>query len=52
MTELNGKTCKISVKSPFAFTINADTRTFKPYTRQGIVEQVKVITDLKFKSLK
>lgn len=41
MTEINDKTFKIKYKSPFQFSIG-DTRTFKPYLRQGIVEHTKV----------
>lgn len=50
MSELNGKTFKIKVISPFSFEIG-DTSSFGEYTRQGIAEQVKVIKQLEFFSL-
>lgn len=50
MTQINGKTCKITVKSPFTFQIELDTRGFNAYLREGIVEQVKVPTEVQFKS--
>lgn len=37
MTEVNGKNFKITVKSPYTFTIDADTTKFGKYTREGIV---------------
>jgi ubiquitin-activating enzyme E1 len=50
MTELNDKTFKIKVISPFSFEIG-DTSSFGEYTRQGIAEQVKVPRIVKFYSL-
>jgi len=32
----------VSVKGPFAFQIKLDTRQFGEYTRQGLVENIKV----------
>jgi ubiquitin-activating enzyme E1 len=49
MTEVNGKLFKITVKSPFLFSIG-DTTNFSPYLREGIVEQVKVPVKFPFKS--
>lgn len=50
MTEVNEQKFKISVLSPFSFSIG-DTSKFSKYTRQGIAEQVKVPLPTKFKSL-
>lgn len=50
MTELNDQKFKITVISPYSFSIG-DTRSFGKYTRQGIAEQVKVPYPVKFKSL-
>lgn len=50
MTELNDQKFKVTVLSPYSFSIG-DTREFSKYTRQGIAEQVKVPFPVKFKSL-
>lgn len=45
MTELNDlDPVQIDECRPFSFRIKQDIRGFKPYTRQGIVENVKVPT--------
>lgn len=41
MTEINGKQFKITVKSPYSFTIG-DTRSFSSYVSGGIASEVKV----------
>lgn len=38
MEEVNGQQYKIKVKTPFQFYLNADTRNFKPYERDGVCE--------------
>lgn len=38
----------INVKGPFAFQINLDTREWPAYTRQGLVENVKVTKYIKY----
>ena len=50
MTQVNGKQFKITVKSPHSFTIG-DTNDFSEYEANGIAEQVKVPTTLKFNPL-
>lgn len=50
MTEINGlEPMPIKFVSPFSFSIG-DTSAFGSYTREGIVEQVKVPTKFEFKS--
>merc|ERR550532_2758693 len=52
MTELNGcKPMKIKVLGPYTFKIG-DTRGFTAYKRGGICTQVKMPTDVAFKTLK
>ena len=52
MTELNGcKPMKIKVLGPYTFKIG-DTREFSAYVRGGICTQVKMPTEVTFKSLK
>lgn len=41
MTEINGQSFKIEVKSPGSFTIG-DTRGFSPYVGGGIANEIKV----------
>ncbi|KAJ8257245.1 hypothetical protein GJAV_G00183520 [Gymnothorax javanicus] len=51
MTELNNcKPKEIKVLGPYTFSIG-DTSDLSPYTRGGIVSQVKMPKELKFKSL-
>jgi ubiquitin-activating enzyme E1 len=50
MTEVNGKTFKITVKSPHTFSIG-DTSAFGDYEANGLAEQVKVPVHFKFNSL-
>ena len=50
MKEVNEQKFKIKVISPYSFTIG-DTRSYGKYTRQGIAEQTKVPSPVKFKSL-
>lgn len=52
MTELNGKHFQITVKSPFTFEINVDTRKFGNYVSGGYATQVNVPFQKKFKSLR
>ncbi|OMJ80020.1 hypothetical protein SteCoe_19844 [Stentor coeruleus] len=50
MTEINGlEPMPVKFVSPFSFSIG-DTSSFGSYTREGIVEQVKVPTKFEFKS--
>lgn len=50
MTEINGRPpVPIKFVSPYAFSID-DTSAFEEYTREGIVEQVKVPTKFNFHS--
>ncbi|OMJ81381.1 hypothetical protein SteCoe_18172 [Stentor coeruleus] len=50
MTEINGlEPMPVKFVSPFSFSIG-DTSAFRSYTREGIVEQVKVPTKFEFKS--
>ena len=50
MTGINGlEPVPIKFVSPFSFSVG-DTRSFGAYTREGIVEQVKVPTTFKFRS--
>ena len=52
MTELNGlDPVEIYDCKPYSFKIRCDTREFNQYTRQGIVENVKVPKTISFKSL-
>ncbi|EAS04669.2 ubiquitin-activating enzyme E1 (macronuclear) [Tetrahymena thermophila SB210] len=51
MTEVNDQVYKVTVKSPFTFTIAQDTSKFKAYQREGIVQQVKVCEEIQFNSL-
>jgi len=52
MTELNAlDPVQIEDCKPYSFRIKQDTKGFTPYTRQGIVENVKVPTVQSFKSL-
>lgn len=52
MTELNDQIYVIDEKSPFTFTlVGIDSTKFNPYTREGIVEQVKMPVNLSFKKL-
>lgn len=52
MTELNAlEPVQIEDCKPYSFRIKYDTRGFNAYTRQGIVENVKVPTVQSFKSL-
>ena len=50
MTEVNGKTFKITFKSPHSFSIG-DTSGFSAYESNGIAEQVKVPVLMEFKGL-
>jgi ubiquitin-activating enzyme E1 len=51
MSEINGQEpVPIKFVSPFSFSIG-DTSNYSAYTREGIVEQVKVPTKFKFRSL-
>ncbi|OMJ66711.1 hypothetical protein SteCoe_36353 [Stentor coeruleus] len=51
MTEINNTTPKlVKFISPYSFSIG-DTSNYKAYTRQGIVEQVKVPVKFRFRSL-
>ena len=50
MTEVNSKTFKITVKSPFSFSIG-DTSAFSAYKCNGIAQQVKVPVLMEFKGL-
>lgn len=51
MPEINGQNFQIEVISPFSFTIG-DTTQFGEYTREGIVEQIKVPIKMSFRSLR
>jgi len=51
MTEINDKVVPIQIVNPMTFKIDLDTTSFGAYTKQGIVEQVKVPTEFNFKSL-
>lgn len=51
MTEVNDQKFQIEVISPFSFSIG-DTTKFGAYTREGIVEEVKVPRKMPFRSLK
>ena len=42
----------MEVKGPFSFEIKADSRSWGNYTRQGVVENVKVPKIVKYLSLK
>lgn len=46
MTEINGQSFKIEVKSPHSFTIG-DTRKFSPYVGGGIANEIKVPFEIK-----
>jgi hypothetical protein len=47
MTEINGQSFKIEIKSPHSFTIG-DTRSFSPYVSGGICNEIKVPYEIKF----
>eukprot|EP01016_Furgasonia_blochmanni_P016293 TRINITY_DN1933_c0_g1_i2.p1 TRINITY_DN1933_c0_g1~~TRINITY_DN1933_c0_g1_i2.p1 ORF type:complete len:800 (-),score=390.27 TRINITY_DN1933_c0_g1_i2:282-2681(-) len=49
MSEINGQIFPIKVLSPFTFTIG-DTTALSQYTREGVVEQVKVPFEIAFRS--
>lgn len=51
MTEVNGQKFQIEVLSPFSFTIG-DTTQFGTYSREGVVEQIKVPREMTFRSLR
>lgn len=53
MTEINHaeRPFQIKVIGKYAFSIDCDTTTLSPYSRNGIVEQVKVPSKLEFQSL-
>ena len=52
MEELNGgEPVKIISCRSFDFTIELDTRGFKAYTKQGIVENIKASRQVQFTSL-
>ena len=51
MTEVNGQQFEISVLSPFAFQIKANTTNFGKYIRNGLAEQVKVPQLVNFRRL-
>lgn len=50
MTELNGKTFQIQVKTRQSFTIG-DTRKFNPYISGGIASEVKMPFEQQFYDL-
>lgn len=53
MTELNGKgPFKIKNCKAYEFTLEVDTTNYGAYTRQGIVEDVKIPVEINFSSLK
>ena len=53
MTELNSlPPTKIDVIDGFSFKVLVDATGFKPYERQGIVENVKVPKQVSYHSLK
>lgn len=41
MSELNNMECKVTVKDPYSFEIDIDTRSFTAYERNGYVNQIK-----------
>jgi hypothetical protein len=53
MTEINNREPIeiVSVKGPFAFQIKLDTTGFPAYTRQGVVDNVKVAKAVSFDDL-
>ena len=53
MTEINNREPIeiVRVVGPFAFQINLDTTKFNAYTRQGIVENIKVPKSVSYHSL-
>ena len=53
MTELNSlPPTRISVIDPFSFNLEVDASGFGAYTREGMVENVKVPKKISFHSLK
>ncbi len=53
MDELNGRTpVEVEVIDGFSFKLKLDTFNFKPYQREGLVENVKMPKQFKFHSLK
>lgn len=53
MTELNSLVpSRISVIDGFSFKVEVDATNFSPYTREGIVENVKVPKKVSYHSLK
>ncbi len=50
MTELNGRQCRVTVRDPFSFEIEVDSREFTPYERGGYVNQVKQTVAVDFDS--
>jgi ubiquitin-activating enzyme E1 len=53
MTEINNREPIeiVKVVGPFAFQINLDSTKLSPYTRQGIVENIKVPKSASYHSL-
>lgn len=51
MEQLNGREFVVSVKDPFSFEINEDTRGYRPYERGGYSNQIKQKVSLSFKSM-
>lgn len=53
MTQINDKTFKIQVVSSLSFLLEdtSDVSGYNDYTREGVVEQVKVQTNIGFRSL-
>lgn len=52
MTELNGQTHRITVLTPISFRLDVDSSAFSAYTREGVVEQIKVQAHIPFRSLR
>lgn len=50
MEALNGKQFTVTVKGPYSFEIDADTRSMTPYVRGGYANQVKTPVTLSFDS--
>lgn len=50
MTELNGQSFTVTVKDPFSFEIDCDSREFAPYLNGGYINQIKVPQTISFQS--
>ncbi len=50
MSQLNGKEFSVTVKDPFSFEINEDTRESSPYVSGGYANQVKQSSTISFQT--